>query len=414
MDLHQFLLQNRLLKSKHNMRVFILGIDGYIGWSLAQYLSTRGHIIGGIDALLRRAWVTEVGGQSALPIATIEDRLAGFEQAYGQRVNFWQEDILNYDALKDAFREFEPEVVVHLGEMPSAPYSMLDQAHAAFTQHNNVIGSLNVLWAIKENCPNAHLVKLGTLGEYGTPNIDIPEGFMDIEYRGRHDKVPFPKQANSFYHWSKVHDSNNIMFACRVWGITATDIMQGVVFGTRFPGQVCAPSLNTRLDFDSCFGTAINRFCCQAIIGHPITVYGAGTQIRGFLPLRDALKCISLALENPPEKGEYRVLNQFESCYQLMFLACLVQETANEIGLDVSIINYHNPRHELEDHYFNPDRSRLIELGYDPTKDIVGEIRLLLADLLQAKDRILEKQHIFIPDIRWDGTQQRSNPLKKH
>jgi UDP-sulfoquinovose synthase len=393
------------------MRVFILGIDGYLGWPLAQFLTTQGYIVGGMDALLRRSWVNEIGSQSAFPIAPIDERLTGFEQLYGQRIQFWNEDILNYSALKTAFEEFSPEVIVHLGEMPSAPYSMIDQPHAVFTQHNNVIGSLNILWAIKETCPEVHLVKLGTLGEYGTPNIDVPEGFIDIEYRGRKDTLPFPKQANSFYHWSKVHDSNNIMFACRVWGLTATDIMQGVVFGTRFPNQIQSALMNTRLDFDSYFGTAINRFCSQATIGHPITVYGAGQQTRGFLPLRDSLQCIALALENPPAKGEYRVLNQFESCYQLLHLAHLVQKAAHNVGIEAEVITYDNPRHELNDHYFNPDRERLIGLGYQPTRDIAGEIELLLCDLLQVRDRILAKQHILIPEIRWDGTRQRSLPL---
>ncbi len=393
------------------MRVFIAGIDGYLGWALAQYLAARGHQIAGNDVFLRRKWVEEVGSISAVPISSIEERLAAFRERYGKDILFKTGDLLDYTFLKSFLAEFQPDAIVHLAEMPSAPYSMIDQAHAAFTQQNNVIGSLNLLWAIKEVCPNAHLVKLGTMGEYGTPNIDIPEGFFEVEYRGRRDFLPFPRQANSFYHWSKVHDSNNTMFACRVWGLRATDIMQGVVFGTRIDEMGDDPRLRSRLDFDQCFGTAINRFCCQAVIGHPLTLYGAGGQTRGFLPLRDSMQCLTITIENPPSAGEYRVFNQFEECYTLEALAYMVQEVGDSIGLSVEIHHYDNPRKELEKHYFNPDRNHLINLGYNPTHDVQAEMRIMLNDLIAYKDIIAQKADILIPDIRWDGTRRRSEVL---
>jgi UDP-sulfoquinovose synthase len=393
------------------MRVFIAGIDGYLGWALAQYLAARGHQIAGNDVFLRRKWVEEVGSISAVPISSIEERLAAFRERYGKDILFKTGDLLDYTFLKSFLAEFQPDAIVHLAEMPSAPYSMIDQAHAAFTQQNNVIGSLNLLWAIKEVCPNAHLVKLGTMGEYGTPNIDIPEGFFEVEYRGRRDFLPFPRQANSFYHWSKVHDSNNTMFACRVWGLRATDIMQGVVFGTRIDEMGDDPRLRSRLDFDQCFGTAINRFCCQAVIGHPLTLYGAGGQTRGFLPLRDSMQCLTITIENPPSAGEYRVFNQFEECYTLEALAYMVQEVGDSIGLSVEIHHYDNPRKELEKHYFNPDRNHLINLGYNPTHDVQAEMRIMLNDLIAYKDIIAQKADILIPDIRWDGTRRRSEVI---
>ena len=284
------------------MKVFIAGVDGYLGWPLAQYLAARGHTLAGVDKFLRRQWVDEIGSHSALPIASFEDRQQAFFERYGQKILFQEPDLQDYSFLKSFLLEFKPDAIVHLAEMPSAPYSMMDQEHAVYTQQNNVVGSLNLLWAIKEACPTAHLVKLGTMGEYGTPNLDIPEGFFEIEYRGRKDKLPFPRQANSFYHLSKVHDSHNTMFACRIWGLSATDIMQGVVFGTQIDEMGNDSRFLSRLDFDQCFGTAINRFCCQAVIGHPLTIFGTGTQTRGFLPLRDSMQCITLALENPPQK----------------------------------------------------------------------------------------------------------------
>ena len=390
------------------MRVFIAGIDGYLGWPLAQHLTARGHEVAGTDLLLRREWVAEVGGQSAMPVYSIEERLQAFEERYGKPLNFRKGDLLDYDFLKQYLADFQPDAIVHLGEMPSAPYSMIDQKHAAFTQHNNVIGSLNLLWAIKEACPDAHLVKLGTMGEYGTPNVRVPEGFFEIEYRGRKDTLPFPRQAGSYYHWSKVHDSGNTMFACRIWGLRSTDIMQGVVFGTQIDVMGDDPRLRTRLDFDQCFGTVINRFCCQAVIGHPLTLYGLGGQTRGFLPLRDSIQCLTIAIENPAEQGEYRVFNQFEETYSIEELAAKVQQAGVAVGLDVEVHHYDNPRKEMEKHFFEADREHLINLGYQPTHDVVHEVEIMLADLMPHRERILAKAESLVPDIRWDGTRRRS------
>jgi len=396
-----------------SMKVFIAGIDGYLGWPLAQYLAARGHRVAGNDLFLRRRWVEEIGSHSAIPVCDFGERLAAFNQRYGRNLIFREGDLLDYDFLKSFLADFRPDAIVHLAEMPSAPYSMIDQAHAVFTQQNNVIGSLNLLWAIKEVCPDAHLVKLGTMGEYGTPNIDIPEGFFEVDFRGRKDYLPFPRQANSFYHWSKVHDSNNIMFACRIWGLKATDIMQGIVFGTRIDEMGDDPRLRSRLDFDQCFGTVINRFCCQAVISHPLTLYGAGGQTRGFLPLQDSMQCLTIAIENPPQPSEYRVFNQFEECHTVGDLAYLVQEVGTEVGMDIEVYHYNNPRIELDRHYFNPDRNHLVNLGYRPKHDLRVEIRQMLRDLSDHKARIIEKKEILIPDIRWDGSRRTVQSLDK-
>ena len=394
------------------MKVFIAGIDGYLGWALAQYLAARGHQVGGIDAGLRRQWVAEVGGISAIPIYTMERRRAAFEKHFGSQLDFRSGNLLDYPALSNFLNEFQPDAIVHLGEMPSAAYSMISPSHAAFTQHNNVIGNLNILWAMKEVCPEAHLIKLGTMGEYGTPNIDIPEGFFEVEFRGRKTTLPFPRQPGSYYHLSKVHDSHNTAFACQVWGLRSTDIMQGVVFGTQVGTTGDIPEMRTRLDFDQCFGTVINRFCCQAIMGHPLTVYGVGRQKRGFLPLRDAMQCLSLVIENPPGNGEYRVINQFDACYTVSDLALIVQEVSQDVGLSVDIAHYENPRHETEQNYYNPDREKLVQLGYKPAQDIASELRIMLADLSEHSQRIQDHAHILVPDIRWDGSHQRSRTLQ--
>jgi UDP-sulfoquinovose synthase len=266
------------------MRIFIAGIDGYLGWSLAQYLAGRGHEVAGADAFFRRQWVEEMGSWSALPIRPIAERLQGFKERFGREVGFWEGELQDYELVKLCLRQFQPEAIVHFGECPSAPYSMIDRDHAVMVQTNNIITTFNLLFAIREIRPEAHLIKLGTMGEYGTPNVDIPEGFFELEFRGRKDKLPFPRMAGSWYHWSKVHGSNNIMFACKLWGLRATDIMQGVVFGTRIGAAIENERLLTRLDFDQAFGTAVNRFCCQAVIGHPITLFGQGHQNGAFCP----------------------------------------------------------------------------------------------------------------------------------
>ena len=393
------------------MKIFIAGVDGYLGWPLALTLASRGHDIGGCDIGLRRQWVEEMGSWSAIPIRSIGERLKAFQQKFGKSLKFWENDLRDFGVVREMFQSFQPDAVVHLGECPSAPYSMIDVDHINFVQTNNVVGTINILYGLKEVCPSAHLVKLGTMGEYGTPNIDIPEGFFTIEYRGRTDTLPFPKQAGSWYHLSKVHDSNNVMFACRIWELRSTDIMQGVVFGTRIEQMEEDERLFTRLDFDQCFGTAINRFCCEAVIRHPLTPFGKGQQHRGFLPLRDSMQCLTLALENPPESGEYRVFNQFEEVYGVNELAEKVRVAGSKVGLEVDVQPIENPRKEAEEHYYNPDHKHLLDLGYRSTQSVDDEIVMMLGDLMKYVDRIESKKAVLIPDIRWDGTRRESGLL---
>ena len=280
-----------------------------------------------------------------------------------------------------------------------------------FVQTNNITTTFNLLFAMRDIRPDAHLVKLGTMGEYGTPNTDIPEGFFEIEYRGRKDRLPFPRQSGSWYHCSKVHGSNNIMLACKLWDLRSTDIMQGVVFGTRIDEMNGDERMLTRLDFDQAFGTAINRFCCQSVIGRPLTLYGKGHQKRGFLPLRDSMQCLTLTIKNPPKAGEYRVFNQFEEVYDLTELAMKVQSVAGQFGLETEVCNLENPRRELEEHYYNPDRQHLLDLGYKPTHDVDAEIYSMLGDLIKYRDRIAEKEASLIPDVRWDGRREKVQAL---
>ncbi|MFI5393644.1 MAG: NAD-dependent epimerase/dehydratase family protein, partial [Myxococcota bacterium] len=297
------------------------------------------------------------------------------------------------------FREFQPEAVVHYGEMPSAPYSMKDREHAVFTQTNNVVNTLNVIYAIRDITPDAHLVKLGTMGEYGTPNIDIEEGYLEIDHNGRTDTLPFPKLPGSMYHLSKVHDSHNIHFACRVWGMRATDLNQGVVYGIQTDETVLDDRLMTRFDYDDVFGTALNRFCLQAVIGHPLTVYGKGGQTRGYLNILDTLQCVELAVTNPAERGEMRVYNQFTESFSILELAQLVQKAGAEVGLDVQVESIDNPRFELEEHYYNPVHTKLLDLGLKPhmlSETLIGS---MFSTIQRYQDRVIA-EHI-LPRDRW-------------
>lgn len=395
------------------MKVYIAGIDGYLGWTLTQYLATRGYEVGGCDTEFRRKWVTEMGSQSITPIAGIRERVALFKQKFGKWLFCTDTDMAYYNALRYDLRSFSPDTIVHLAEMPSAPWSMIDARHACITHANNVIGTLNLIWLMHEVCPEAHLVKLGSMGEWGTPDLDIPEGDFTVIHRGRTATLPFPKQPGSFYHATKSHDTTNIQLACRIWNLKATDIMQGVVYGVTFDGAVDDERMHTRFDIDQCFGTAINRFTAQAVIGYPLTVYGEGKHKRGFLPLQDSMQCLALAIEHPPQTGEYRVFNQFDEVYSLAELAQTVKEEGDALGMNVSIQNIENPRIEAEEHYYNPDRYKLPALGYKPTTTLREEIRRSLRTLTKYKDRVEEVKGVLMPDICWDGTRKKLGTINR-
>jgi UDP-sulfoquinovose synthase len=371
------------------MRVLILGGDGYLGWPTALRFSGQGHEVGVVDSFARRRWVEEAGSHSLTPITSLEERLQAWSEVSGKDIEPYVGDISEGTYIADVVREFEPEAIVHYGEQPSAPWSMRSVDNAVVTQANNVIGSLKLLWAMRDFAPDAHLIKLGTMGEYGTPNIDIEEGFIEIEHKGRKDTLPFPKVPGSLYHLSKVHDSHNIHFACRIWGLRATDLNQGVVYGIETPETRLDERLITRFDYDELFGTALNRFAVQAVIGHPLTVYGKGGQTRGFLNIVDTLQCVMLTAENPPAPGEYRVFNQFTEVFNVADLAEKVRHAGGELGIDVQVDHVANPRLELEEHYYNPTHTKLLELGLQPTLLSETLIESMLEVIRRYRDRVL-------------------------
>lgn len=370
------------------MRVIVAGGDGFCGWPTALALSARGHEVLIADNFSRRRIDVELGAQSLTPIATLADRVACWERLSGRAVATAIGDLTDARFVYDLFAGFAPEAIVHYAEQRSAPYSMIDREHAVSTQVNNVLATMNLLFAIHELAPDCHLVKLGTMGEYGTPNIDIEEGYITIEHNGRCDRLPYPKQPGSFYHLSKVHDSHNIMFACTIWGLRATDLNQGIVYNVRTEETSGDPVLVNRYDYDGVYGTALNRFCAQAAAGVPITVHGSGGQTRGFIDLRDTVRCIELAIGNPPQRGELRVMNQFTEQWSVMALAQRVARVAGTLGLEADIESVTNPRVESESHYYNAKCSHLIDLGLQPHLLSDETVQRLLADALANRERI--------------------------
>ena len=388
------------------MKILILGIDGYIGWPLALHLLKKGYEVAGLDNYSRRTRVIDIGSDSLTPIS--EDRI----DILKSHINYIEDSggfsLVQNNCLNSFLKEIKPDTIIHLAEQPSAPYSMRGNFEASVTQYENVIGTLNLLWAMKEHCPEAHLIKLGSMGEYGTPDCDIPEGEIPLdcitnnggEYTGECDMagLQFPKSPNSFYHLSKVFDSQNIKFACDTWGLCSTDIMQGIVFGLN---QTRNKSLLTRFDYDQYFGTVINRFCVQAISKIPLTIYGTGGQIRSFLPLRDSIKCIELAVKNPPKNsGEYRVFNQYSRTFSMNTLAYLIKGIATEYHINCEIKNiFPNPRTERSKHKYNTDNKKLLKLGYRPTIDYREEIRQLFENILPYKDKVIKE--VIMPTTTW-------------
>jgi|SRR5215210_217492 len=382
------------------MRVLILGGDGYLGWPTALRFSAKGHEVAVVDNFARRRWHREQGTDSLTPILPLEERIAAWSGSAGRDIRSFEGAVEDGPFLDGVVSEVRPEAIVHYGEQPSAPFSMMSRERAVETQQTNVIGTLNLLFSIRDHVPACHLVKLGTMGEYGTPNIDIEEGFIEVHHKGRSDTLPFPKLPGSLYHCSKVHDSTNIHFASRVWGLRATDLNQGVVYGVETDETAGDERLFTRFDYDEIFGTVLNRFCVQAVIGHPLTVYGAGGQTRGFLNIRDTLRCVELAVESPADEGEFRVFNQFTEQFSVGELAELVDGAARQLGYDPQVRHLENPRVELEQHYYNATHTKLLDLGLEPS--LLGEelVTSMLHLIERYKDRVVKRA--IDPRTKWN------------
>lgn len=413
----------RLLKT---MRVMILGIDGYLGWTLALWLGSLGCEVSGVDNFSRRDWVKERGAHTVVPISRMTERLHAAKEVLGININFRQIDILKErDKLREFIDEVKPEAIVHYGECPSAPYSMIDLDRATFVQQNNVLGTLGVLFMMRDLCPEASLIKLGTMGEYGTPLTGRPlfEGVFPadavLDWDGREWSLGgeiTPRDPVSFYHVSKVQDTYNVYEACKYWWLRSYDVMQGVIYGVHTPQVAADPRLRTRLDMDEWFGTVINRFVAQAVVGFPLTMYGAGEQTRGFISLEDAMQCMSRLIAHPPEPGQYDVVNQMSGFYSVSHLANTVAKIASrEFGIPVLTQRVENPRVESDIHPFEPIYNKLPDrFGFEPKVMLEDEIYRMLELLTQPhiKHRIAEKKHLILPRTWWSGMKKQVETLE--
>lgn len=383
-------------------KILILGGDGYLGWPTAMHLSTKNYRVHLIDNFCKRNIENEHSISPLYPIETIGNRISLWNKLARKKkkISFSFGDLLNHRFLYNELYKFKPDHIIHYAEQPSAPYSMAGRSQATFTQHNNIIGSLNLLFGIKKFCPNSHLLKLGTMGVYGTPNIDIEEGFITVKHKGRKDNMQYPMKPQSFYHCTKAADSINLFFASRVWKLRVTDLNQGIVYGLDTPQTILDKKLNTSFHYDHIFGTVLNRFIVQAASNLPLTIYGAGNQTRTFLNINDTLQCVELAIKNPAKRGEYKVRNQFTEIFTINQLANLVYQAGKKIGIKVNIRHINNPRTEMPKHYYKPTNKSFLKAGLKP-------IKLNINFLASSIKKVFENQNInkkiIDPKIKWNN-----------
>lgn len=381
------------------MRILILGGDGYLGWPTAMHLSAKGHEVAVADNYLRRNLMREEDVEPLYPVLNLRERIRAWKAHYGKDIACFVGNLNEWDFMSMIFKDFEPEAIVHYAEQPSAPYSMLRREAATLTINNNLGVTANLIFAVREFCPEAHIVKLGTMGEYGTPNIDIEEGWIDIEHNGRTSKFLFPRQAGSLYHTTKIMDTDLLWYYVRVWGLRVTDLMQGPVYGMFTDETELNDDFLPFFSYDELFGTVLNRFIVQAVAGYPLTVYGKGGQTRGYLNIKDTLNCVRLSLDNPAAKGELRIFNQFTETFSVNDLADRVQAAAKHFDLDVDIKKIENPRKELEEHYYNPKHTGLLNLGLSPNLLSEDVLHMMMHKVIEHRNSI--EQHKIFRGTRW-------------
>jgi UDP-sulfoquinovose synthase len=383
------------------MRIIVLGGDGYLGWPTAMHLAARGHEVWTIDNYLRRQIALETCSEPLIATPNLVERAEIFAAQTGHRIRVTIGDCTDYPTVARLFREAQPDAVIHYAEQPSAPFSMLGYDSARRTLRNNLEATFNTVWACLEHAPACHIIKLGTMGEYGTPDIDIEEGWLEIEHKGRKDRFLYPRAAGSLYHTTKVLDTDLLWFYVRIYSLRVTDLMQGPVYGLATAESEIDERLVPNFHYDDIFGTVVNRFLVQAVAGVPLTVYGGGGQTRGYLNLCDTLQCIELAALNPPARGEMRILNQFTETFTVSELAQRVARAARALGLgEIRIESIPNPRKEREQHYYNPAHTGLIKLGLEPHY-LTDEVLAAMLEKVRAHADRIDPARIM-PRVRWN------------
>jgi len=392
--------------------ILVLGGDGYLGWPTAMRLSNLGYNVTVVDNYFRRNSCTELDVGMLYPVPTLIERAKIWYELTGKEIKVVLCDLAdptNMRSLFDGSFEYSycvnadfsgvPATVVHYAEQPSAPFSVMNYSRADITITNNLRVTNNLMWAVRDFDRDIHVVKLGTMGEYGTPNIDIEEGWLEVEHKGRSDKFLFPRQAGSIYHTSKVMDTDLLWFGVRMWDLRVTDLMQGPVYGVDTEESSIDDRLRTLFNYDEIFGTIVNRFVTQAVLGYPLTVYGKGGQTRGYLNIKDTLQCVEKAIESPASKGELRIFNQIMETFSANQLAELTKKVGNSRGHKVSIKQIENPRKELEEHYYNPTYQGLIDIGVEPHYLTEETMASMFSTVEQFKTNI--REDVIFKGVSW-------------
>ncbi len=381
------------------MRILILGGDGYLGWPTAMHLSANGHEVAVADNYLRRQICRDEDVEPLYETLNLTRRAQLWNNLSGFDIPVFIGDLMQWDFVEELFHKFTPDCIVHYAEQPAAPYSMLNRRAATLTLQNNLMVTANVIFAVREFCPQAHIVKLGTMGEYGTPNIDIEEGWLDVEHKGRKETFLFPRQAGSLYHTTKIMDTDLLWFYVRTWGMRVTDLMQGPVYGLFTDENESHEQLLPFFNYDELFGTVLNRFVVQAVAGYPLTVYGKGGQTRGYLNIKDTLNCVRLAAETPARQGELRIFNQLTETFSVNELAERVRHVGSQMGIKVDIQSVENPRKEAENHYYNPTHTGLKDLGLKPNILTDQTLEQLIEFVMRYKEKIRNGQ--IYRNVKW-------------
>jgi len=351
------------------VKIIVLGGDGFCGWPTALHLSRRGHDIAIVDNLSRRRIDAELAVQSLTPIRAIEERLAAWKEVSGGAIAFHDITVgKDFDALLALFKSFKPDAIVHFAEQRAAPYSMKSAQHKRYTVDNNLNATNDVLAAIVESGEDIHLVHLGTMGVYGygVAGMNIPEGYLTIRIDTpsgeRSQEILYPANPGSIYHMTKTQDQLFFFFYNKNDGVRITDLHQGIVWGTQTEETRLDERLINRFDYDGDYGTVLNRFLMQAALDYPLTVHGTGGQTRAFINLQDTVRCIELALMNPPQPGErVSILNQMTETHRVRDLAAIVARLTG-----AAVANLPNPRNEADENELNVVKPRFIGLGLKP------------------------------------------------
>jgi len=389
------------------MTILVTGADGYIGWPTALRIASRtDDRVLLVDNFGRREWVEEIGSKSAVPVASIDERLDAAEETLGiTNMSFVEGDLVEKDFVDELLQVHEPDAIVHAAAQPAAPYSQINGERANFTQHNNLQSTRNLLFGLAENdLTDTHFIETTTTGVYGAPEFPIPEGGARMENQGESDEVPFPAMAGSWYHLTKSHDAANMRLAHKQFDVPVSDVRTAITYGTETEETREDDRLKTRFDFDYYFGTVTHRFCAQAVAGYPVTVYGKGEQRKPFVSLEDAVEGLAqLALGDVDDRPEgLTVYNQVTRAISIVEIAETIADVGEEFDLDVAVEHFENPRDEDETHKMEIEKAQYMDLIGEQDQTFEEGVEDIFETLTSYADTIEAHEDRFLPGVLVD------------